>query len=414
MVQRLLRWPPFLRSVAFLVHLLNIKVLPTRFGVFVFSWRLVNEVLTRDNDFRVEPVNGEKMRDVAGDFFLGLDRCPVSWHQRDLGRRAMAQATEGLGEWLEPQAREMLLAGIREKPQTSIDIVGAYARPLACRTAIRLFGIRGPSETELMEATRAIFHQTFLNLKDRDPDVRTKGINQGKRLNRWILDEIAERRASGDHGTDFLGYLLARTDTGLNDQQRAVVLAGHLVGAIDTTTTAFAYIAHEVIRDKNLLGKVRRDLPRPGDPPAEAKEKRRHMVGWCCEALRRRPQAPFLIRKTTAPVELAGKSIPADSTVLAITSSAHFDPNAYPAPGRMDPTRPLDQYFHFGGGAHVCAGANVNAVQLSTLLKVMLAPEPEESGATKAQKKREHRPKSVGRLDFDGPFPDQLIVTFVE
>ena len=414
MFQKLLRSPWFLRLIAILVHTFHIRFFQTKRVAFVFSWQLVSEVLSRDNDFRVEPVNGAKMKAVAGEFYLGLDRCPVSWRQRDAATRALAPSTDGLADWLEPLAREMLLSGIREQPVASIDVVGGYARLLACKTAIRVFGVPGPSETDLMETTRAIFHQTFLNLRDKDKGVRDRGIAAGKRLTRWILDEIDRRRRAGIHGDDFLGYLMDRPDAWMTDDERAVILSGHLVGAIDTTTTAFAYIAREVVSDIVLLRKVRRDLPRPGDPPDIRADKNRYMTGWCYEALRRRPQAPFLMRVTGADVELDGKTIPAGKLVLAVTSAAHFDPNAYPAPGRMDPERPVENYFHFGGGAHICAGRNINAVQLRVLLQVLLAPQPVDYEAPKKTKRNEHRPDWAGKLDYDGPFPDQLTIRFVE
>ena len=380
MFQSALRQPFVLRSAAFIVHRLGIPLLKVRGTVLVFSWRLVSEVLARDNDFRVAPINGEKMRRVAGDFFLGMDRQLAAYHQRDCGLRALTAACSGIDAAIAAEAeRRIAVAG------RTVDVIGGYARPVACATARRIFGIRAPSDAELMQATRAVFHETFLNPKDRDRAVVELGRVQGARLRRWILDEIEARRTAPVGGADFLDMLMARGD--IDDAERATILAGYLVGAIDTTTTAFGYIAREIVGDPMLLRKVQRDIDRP-----------ERLLGWCLEVLRRRPQAPFLIRRTTAAVELAGHALPPDTLVLAITSAAHFDPNAYPAPDRMDPERPRENYFHFGAGPHHCSGRDVNARQLPILLRAFLAREP----------------RSVGRLDYDGPFPDQLIVTFRE
>ena len=191
------------------------------------------------------------------------------------------------------------------------------------------------------------------------------------------------RRKTGNRPNDMLSYLMARPE--LTDAERATSLAGHLVGAIDTTTTAFAYITYEILTRPNLFEQVQAD-----------KNDLRRLTGWCNDILRRRPQAPFLPRRTGSAVELGGRIIAADTTVLAVTSAAHHDPNVFADPDHFSPDRPLDDYFHFGAGPHVCAGRAVNDVQLPILLRTLLNAYP----------------RGVGDLVYDGPFPDSLTVRF--
>ena len=95
MLQGLLRSPAFLRLLARFVHTFNIKALHFRNFLVLFSWPLVQETLHRDNDFRIEPINGERMRGVAGPFYLGLVRGPMSHDQRDDCGHAMCAVDMG-------------------------------------------------------------------------------------------------------------------------------------------------------------------------------------------------------------------------------------------------------------------------------------------------------------------------------
>ena len=133
-----------------------------------------------------------------------------------------------------------------------IDVVNSYARVVAARTAVALFGIRGPTEQELLRVIRAVFHHTFLNLGD-DPTIKKRAVDAGMELTSWIQREIEDRQAQNAFGADMLGRLMT-----LQAQQQFApesvrwMLAGFLVGAIDTTATAVANIVQEVVSDNRL------------------------------------------------------------------------------------------------------------------------------------------------------------------
>ena len=98
-----------------------------------------------------------------------------------------------------------------------------------------------------MRVARAVFHETFLNLGD-DETIRTTGIAAGQELKAWIAAERTARLDSGELGTDVLGRLLEKEHAGvLNDAEVAHVLAGLLVGSIDTTATAASNIVVEIL-----------------------------------------------------------------------------------------------------------------------------------------------------------------------
>jgi cytochrome P450 len=75
------------------------------------------------------------------------------------------------------------------------------------------------------------------------------------------------------------------------------------------------------------------------------------------EVLRFEPPALSTTRQTTAPVEVAGRTIPAGAKVLFSTLAGNRDPSRYADPDRFDITRPDVRPLTFGGGVHVCVGA---------------------------------------------------------
>lgn len=351
-----------------------------KFGktAFVLGWKDVADVLSRDDDFRIAPINKSRIEAVSGPFFLGMDRCGDLFKQRKAAFSALARidlASEA--EQIRANAGELLDAS----PQ-KIDAVGGYARLVAADTAVRLFGVAGPSRTELMRVSRAVFHETFLNLRDQS-EIQAAGRAAGQELQDWTKREISARKSAGMPGDDFLANLL-RSEA-LSDQDVANIVNGFLIGAIDTTATAVANIVYEIMNDRTLRAKATEDLDDPG-----------RMFGWCLEALRRRPHNPILVREASCATEISGVSVRKGDRVMAVTFAAQNDPSAFPDPAAMDPTRPRDRYMHFGFATHRCAGRDINSVQIPILVAELLR----------------RNPKSIGSIEFDGPFPDKMPVNF--
>ena len=119
--------------------------------------------------------------------------------------------------------------------------------------------------------------------------------------------------------------------------------------------------------------------------------------------LRFRPHGPILKRACPADVTLGSKQrrIRGGSMVLVSTLSAMFDPAWFPRPRRVALDRPVERYLHFGAGLHACFGRHINAVTV-----------PETVAALVRLPELRRTPGAAGRLVYDGPFPDRLIVEF--
>lgn len=348
----------------------------------VFRWADVADVLARDGDFIIAPINQKRIEGVMGPFILGMDRSKELFAQRIAVYEAMNGADfTPVKRILETEPTELLTAAAARDGQ--IDVVGGYARKVAGHVATALFGISGPSEADLLRVARAVFHETFLNLTD-DEKIRATGRAAGDELEAWIAAEREERLDDGKLGNDVLGRLLQMEQAkALNAADVGNVLAGLLVGAIDTTATAVSNIVVEILSDWGLAENIRRDL-----------NDRRRLYGWCWEALRRRPHNPVLFREAVEGATIGDKPVAKGTRVVAFTLAAMQDDRVFDRPETLNPDRPPHLYMHFGRGMHQCAGRDVNALQIPALIAALMRFEP--SGRVKVKNA--------------GPFPDQFVV----
>ncbi|HVQ08193.1 MAG TPA: cytochrome P450 [Allosphingosinicella sp.] len=347
----------------------------------VFRWQDVDELLRRDADFAIAPVNAERIEGVMGPFILGMDASVRLHAQRESNYAALRDADKsGLVRILATEPAR--LAGDAARRLGRIDVVNFYARPVAARVAASLFGIAGPTEQDLMRAARAIFQETFLNL-DNQEAIRTAGRAAGREMMAWIDAEVVRR---GDlHGDDVVGRLLTQVAGGrLRREEVPWIAAGLLVGSVDTTATVVANIVNEAVRDDALLAAMRRDSADPD-----------RLAGWCWEALRRRPHNPAVLRLAGGETRLAGGTIPAGKQVLAMTLAAMQDKRAFPHPAALDPARPRNLYMHFGRGLHRCSGRGINDIQVPALIRALL----------------DHGLAGPADSRSRGPFPDRLVVS---
>src|SRR5688572_4928227 len=181
---------------------------PARFGQRVVAARHADvcEVLERDLDFGIAAVNAQKIEEVnGGPFILGMDRSA----RLERERRALyaALAAVDLKALAREAANDIADRPGRVEPGRPFDAVGSYARPIAARTAQRLFGVTGPDLKTFMEVTRSIFGHTFLNLND-DEEAQARGIRAGRMMQDWLAAEIGRRRAAGETGDDLMGALM--------------------------------------------------------------------------------------------------------------------------------------------------------------------------------------------------------------
>jgi len=359
---------------------------PFRFGTIVIAARHadVTEILARDLDFLIAPINAARIEAVNGPFVLGMDRSATLATERQALYSALRQVDFAKIQAQVAREADNAIAQTATRP---LNVVADYARPIAARTAKALFGISGPNEQLFMDVARAIFAHTFLNIGG-DKKIEDRALKAAALMRSWFEAEIARRRSSGEFGSDMMGALIK--DGVLDDDGIRRTLGGMLVGSIDTTATAVAKIVKVLGRDRQLHEKMAADAAHP--------ERLARLYGWCREALRRWPHNPALLRSAAVDTTLDATAVKAGSTVVLWTQAAMLDRSVFPEPQRLNPDRPPAAYLHFGGGLHPCAGRSVNEFQIPLLVRHLLV-----RGIDR-----------VGRVNWAGPFPDRLDASFVE
>jgi cytochrome P450 len=347
---------------------------PFKFGTIVIAARHedVRAVLARDLDFIIAPINAARIDTVNGPFVLGMDRGPALEVERRALYSALAAVDQDALRHAAQVDADALLDGA-----VACDALGGYARIVAGRTAMRLFGIRPADEPLYLDVVRAIFAHTFLNLGG-DAVIEARAVKAAGAMRAWFTDEIAARRASGKFGTDMMGGLLAQGM--LDDDGVRRTLGGMLVGSIDTTSGCVARILTVVAKDHHLRTAM---LAARSDAT---------LYAYCLEALRRWPHNPIVMRQAAAATVLAGRVIAAGDKIFVWTQAAMQDRAMFPEPSRMRPDRDPRGYVHFGGALHVCAGRDGNSWQIPLLIRALLARDF----------------KRDGTMLWAGPFPDVL------
>jgi cytochrome P450 len=187
-------------------------------------------------------------------------------------------------------------------------------------------------------------------------------------VNRELYALIAERRRASDLGEreDVLStLLLARdedgepmTDVELRDELLTLLVAGH-----ETTATSLAWAVERLTRHDGALDRVAGDAEY-----ADAVVK---------ETLRLRPVVAIVLRRLLEPLELAGRELPAGTTVAPCILLIHRREDLYPEPEEFRPERFLDEppgtysWIPFGGGVRRCLGAAFAQVEMQVVLETI-------------------------------------------
>lgn len=352
------------------------RPLTLRGTVLVIRHADAREVLSRDLDFHVGPVNGPRMDGIGFHFVLGMDRSPELIAEREVLYQALTRVDMGAlvaRATADANARLAACGG-------TIDVVEDYARQVAAGTASALFGIAPADHATFCDASRAIFYHCFLNLAG-DKAIEARGMAAAQALSGWFDAEISRRIDAHQPRDDMMGQLLK---AGASPELTRRTLGGMLVGSIDTTASAVAKIITVLMRDPVMRAAATRNA-----------DERYLMYGWCQEALRRWTHVPMLGRQAARDCALAGVPIKAGAKVILLSQAAMLDPDAFPAPTEMRANRPNAGYLHFGAGLHPCAGRDVNQWQIPLLVGALLKREPTAMGTTA----------------WAGPFPAHLPLT---
>lgn len=355
----------------------------------------VVEVLRRDADFTIAEVNGPSIDRWSGPFILGMDR--GERYDREVAALRRAAPAGDL-----PRIRDLVAetaAGLVDtvRPLGRLDVVNDLGRVVPTRLVASYFGVPGPDEGTMIRWMRAMFDAVFIDAGPRASRAAELTVAEQRPYMEGLIRSRRDALAAGEQlPDDMVSRLVALggEERWLDDDAVRRNVNGMIVGAVDTTSKAVAHVIDELLRRPVELEGARR-AALAGDTDA--------VRGYAWEALRFLPHAPVLQRYSARDAPVGGRTapIPAGSKVSLAVLSAMFDPAAFPDPGRFRAGRPEEAYLHFGHGMHTCFGLAVNRVQIPELVAAVVRL----PGLRRA-------PGPDGRITYDGPFPDRLVVEF--
>lgn len=380
----------------------NRPIFVTPGPVVVTRYKDVAEVIDLDEAFSVAPYGQAMMRNNGGpNFILGMDR--GSEFDHDLSVLKLAVKREDLATIREIVAEETRALVKQALPSGTLDLTNGFSRLVAARFVGRYFGVPGPTEQQLLDWTRAIFTDIFLNFTQ-DPGVSARGAEAGRQFRAYVdglIEKTKAQRSAGEpEKDDVLGRLITMqrapkasfTDSRLRDN-----LIGCITGVLDNTCTA-------VVNTVNVL--FSRPEALKGAMAAAKANDDATLLRYVQEALRFHPPAPLMVRMSLADTKIAKGTaretlIPAHKVIFAANGSAMMDDTELDNPREIRLDRPNHHYMIFGWGMHECLGKYISQVQIVEIVKAVFALEGLRPAAGDA-----------GKVAYEGPFAVRFAVAF--
>ncbi len=214
-----------------------------------------------------------------------------------------------------------------------------------------------------------------------------KGMAARGKLDEFVYELIAQRRADGRDRGDVLSMLLeardedgsAMDDRQIRDQTMTLIAAGH-----ETTSNALSWTFHLLSQNprvyERLLAELR-DTLGARTPTVDDLPRLPYLDSVITESLRVYPPAWTVNRFAREPFELGGYRFPAGTRAIIPQWVVHHLPEVWGDPESFRPERwtpefrqslPRGAYFPFGMGPRICIGMPLAEMEMRLVLATIL------------------------------------------
>jgi cytochrome P450 len=230
------------------------------------------------------------------------------------------------------------------------DVVADLATPFPSQVFLTLFGLPLEDRDRLVRWKDSILQFTNPSSTEATPEVLAHALE----LFTYLTEHIAERRTTTS-GADMLTQLMQNTeDGGMSDNEILGLCFLFVLAGLDTVTAAVGFSLAKLAADVDLRHRISDDFSL--------------IPSFIEDMLRVDGPVPFAPRVTTQEVEVAGRVVPKDTTVMLSYGSADRDPRRYADPDQVH----LDSkavHFAFGRGPHRCLGSHLARLELRLILE---------------------------------------------
>jgi pimeloyl-[acyl-carrier protein] synthase len=268
-------------------------------------------------------------------------------------RHFTPRRVQALHERIAAKAHE-LLDGFKANGQT--ELMESFARPLP------LFTIGSLLDVSEADTARIAEHVHYFELAIQFVPLNAEQlahVNAGFGGLRDIFSEIiADRRAH--LGDDLLSMLIAEADAGaLTDGELIAAGWGLYATGHDTTAQFLCSAIVTLLEHPDQLALLQQEPDR--------------IPGAVDELLRFRGFAPVTHRIFPEPLELAGRTIPANTPILVYLAAGNHDPRWCPHAEELDlSVESSPDHLTFGDGPHKCVGRHLARLMLTVELETLL------------------------------------------
>ncbi len=243
------------------------------------------------------------------------------------------------------------------------EVVADLATPFPSQVFLTLFGLPLEDRDRLVQWKEAILQFT-------DPgkdEVSPEGLAQALELFTYLTEHIAARRTNAG-GNDLLTQLIQNSeDGGMTDNEILGLCFLFVLAGLDTVTSAVGFALAKLAADADLRRRVSSDFSL--------------IPAFIEEMLRVDGPVPLTPRVTTQDIEVAGRLVPKNTTVMLSYGSADRDPVRYANADEVH----LDNkvaHFAFGRGPHRCLGSHLARLELRLILEEWHSRIPDYTLAT--------------------------------
>lgn len=261
-------------------------------------------------------------------------------------RRAITEAAP----WVRAYADELIDA---LPPGSPADLVGQVALPLTARVIARLVGVPAEDSDELARlslAITAILPASFV------------GTDEWRRLEEYFTAAARARRDDADPPDDLITRLARGRVDGreLTDQEVAFHSWQLFVAGLESTAYTIGSTLWQLLVDRSRWERLLAD--------------RTLVDGAREEGLRCGSAIRWVLRTVTTDTQLAGEALGAQERLIVGLESANGDEAVFGADaGTFVLDRPTARrHFSFGHGVHLCLGAELSRIEISTVLDALL------------------------------------------
>jgi cytochrome P450 len=261
---------------------------------------------------------------------------------------------------LEPQIRSVcndLLDVLLAKGRG--DLVDAYVRPVPNIAIALVLGARPDHWDDLARWSDELVHGTYPTQYRNERGEGLAGAHP--EFTAYVDGLIAERRAMPEPGDDLIGRLLTEEVEGqrLTDVEARTQLVFLFASGNETTRHLIGNMLHRLATEPQLYAALRAD--------------RALIHAAVEESLRMDSPIQHLFRDCRRDVELEGQELHAGDKVVFGISSANRDEARFDDADSFRLDRPNPRgHIAFGGGPHVCPGANIARLEARVAVETLL------------------------------------------